>query len=267
MADARTALSRDAFATTENPAGLVVASSNMAALSHRKWVGNLRSYDVATRFGIGERGAVGLAVTATDSGELEARDRPGEPSGTFSAQFISLGASYARSVGPLRVGATAKYLRERIYGSDASGYAIDAGVQLDLAGESVVIGAVLQNVGKMSTLEREATELPRTLRAGAALYPFQVLANADGTRLLEIMVTGEVSHLIPSDLTRLHAGLAATVMELVVLRSGYVTQDELRDLTFGLGLSFDTFTFNYAYVPFEEGFEGPGHLLTLLYAW
>jgi len=267
MGDAHTAVTRDAFSTFTNPAGLVAATTNMATLSYHEWVGGLSTYHVASRFSMGSRGALGIAVLATDSGDLEARDQPGEPTGTFGAQYISAGLGYGRQVGPLRLGATVKYLRESIQDVYASGYAVDAGVQMDLADRSIILGAALQNTGAMSRLEREATPLPQTLRAGMALYPLQVLAMADNTRLLDVMVVGEISHLFPSNITRIHAGMAATVLEMLIVRAGYLSQDDLRNFTFGLGLDYAPFIIDYAFVPFESGFEGPGHVLTLLYLW
>ncbi len=267
MGDAQVATSRDAFSTYWNPAGLAAATANMAAVSHRIWIGDLRTYDAAARFRVGRNGGVGLAVTATDSGDLEARDLPGEPAGTFSAQFISLGVSYGRRFGPVRAGVTAKYLNERIFDTDATGYAFDAGLQLDVGQQFLALGAVIQNVGEMSELESVATELPSTLRVGAAVFPFRILAEEDGTRLLDVSMAAEVAHLLPGDLTRVHAGLGVTVMDMLIARVGYITNDTLRDFTFGLGLHYEALSFDYAYLPFEDGFGGPGHVLTLMYAW
>ena len=267
MGDAQVASSRDAFSTYWNPAGLARASSNSASFSHRIWIGDLRTYDVAARFGVGRKGGLGLAITATDSGDLEARQVPGDPEGFFSAQFISLGLSYGRQIGPLHVGVTAKYLSEQIFENKATGYAFDAGVQLAVLRDLVRFGAAIQNLGEMSKLELEATELPRTLRAGLAVFPFHVLAEDDGTALLDVMLAMEVSHLFPGEITRLHAGLGLTVLDLIVVRAGFITHDELRELTFGTGLHVETLFFDYAYIPFEGGFEGPGHVLTLTYVW
>lgn len=267
MGDAQVAASRDAFATFWNPAGLAASRDRTAAISHRVWIGNLRMYDLTAGLPLGTRSSVGILVTASDSGDLEARDMPGEPFGTFRAQFISAGLSYARSLGALRAGVTAKFLKERFFEADASGYAFDAGLQASLAAETVLLGAAIRNVGKMSRLEREATRLPRMLHAGAAFYPLHILSIADGTSLLDVMVSAEVSHLVPSSLTRLHLGVAATVMEMVILRVGYISRDAPRTVTSGVGIDFDELTFDYAYIPFDSGFEGPGHVLTLAYRW
>lgn len=266
LGDAQVAATRNAFSTYWNPAGLADTDNALGA-SHRIWVGNLRAFDVAARLPAGTRGAWGLALTATDSGSLEARESPGDPDGTFSAQFLSLGASYARVISILRVGVSAKLLRERIYNTRASGYAFDAGLQVDVVKDLATLGVAYRNAGRMSVLEQQRTPLPRLVQAGVAVHPFQIVAGSDGTRMLDLMASIEMSHLFASSLTRLHAGLSVTIMELVDLRGGYVTRDELRDFTFGLGLRFTSIIMDYAFIPFEEGFSDPGHVLSLLYAW
>ena len=266
MGDAQVAASEGPFSTYWNPAGLAAAPTGMG-VSHRLWVGGVRAYDVAARLPSGRQAAWGLAVTATDSGELDAREVPGDPTGTFSAQFISVGASYARILGPVRAGVTAKYLRERIYESDAAGFAMDAGLQLDLPRRLVTVGAALRNVGQMSKLQGEATKLPRTLAAGAVLHPFMIVTRSDGASLLDLQLSVEVSTLLSGSVTRLHSGVGVTIMELATVRVGHVTNDALRSFTFGLGMHWEKLDFDYAYIPFETGFEGPGHVLSLLYQW
>ena len=268
MGDAQVASSRDAFSTYWNPAGLAAATTNSVAVSHRIWIADLRTYDLAARFQAGEKGGIGLFVTAVDNGDFEQRDEPApDPDGMFSAQFLSIGASYGRSFGPVRAGVTAKYLSERIFEASANGYAFDAGVQAGLLGEKIRLGAAVQNIGKMSELVTEATPLPRTVRGGLALSPLSILAEEDASTVLDLSVAAEVSHLLEDARTQFHLGVSAEVVEMVRVRAGYLTNDTLRDLTFGGGLHVSTFIFDYAFLPFEDGFGGPGHVLTLLYNW
>ena len=265
LADARVAASRDAFSTLWNPAGLAAASRNSAAISHRIWVADVRSYAVAARFRAGQRGGLGLAVLATDLGDFEARQQPGDPDGLFSVSSLSIGASYGRRLGPLRAGATVRYLSEQIFEASANGYAVDAGVQLDLLSEKLTLGAALQNAGQMTELETRATRLPTTLRAGATFSPLRLLSE-DADVLLDVTLAAEVSHDVPNEATRLHAGTAA-VFDLVSIRLGYLSDDELRSLTGGIGLAVGGLVFDYALLRFASGFDGPGHLLTLHYTW
>ncbi len=277
LGDAQVAFSQGAFAAYWNPAGLALASSNSAALAHQIWIADIRTFSLATRFQAGRNGGIGLFATATGSGDLEARDRPGEPDGFFSAQFASVGASYGRRLGPIRAGITAKFLTERIYTENATGYAFDAGVQIDLlARRALRFGVALQNLGKMSELNEVVTPLPRMLRVGAAVFPFRILMEDDGTPLLNAFFTGEVSHVFSRKqedgggtdaLTQFHAGIAAEVLDLVVVRGGFITNDAVRSFTVGAGVGYETLAVDYAFLPFEDGFGGPGHVITLAYHW
>lgn len=267
VGDAQTALTRDAFSVYWNPAGLAAASSNSVALSHHIWIADTRTYTAAARFRAGERGGVGLFVTATDS-ELEQRSQPTpEPDGTFSVSGLNASAAYGRTLGPVRAGVAVKYLTERIFGYSSNGYAIDAGLQYDLGQDFASLGVALQNLGSMSDLAEEATELPTLLRGGVAVSPLSVQARSDGATVLDATFIAEVSHVFTDAYTRVHLGTAIDVLDLVTVRAGYITNDDLRSLTFGGGLMLEGIQFDYAFLPFEEGFEGPGHVLSLLYTW
>ena len=267
MGDAQVSSSADAFSTYWNPAGLAGATSNSMALSHHIWIADTRNFYITGRFQAGDQSGFGAFVSAFDSGDLDARVGPGERDGVFSAQFISVGASYGQQIGPARLGVTAKFLSEQIFENDATGYAFDFGLQVDLFEEGIKIGAALQNVGQMTELSVERTELPQTVRAGISIYPFRVLAMADGTVLLNAFLSGEVSHITTTEQTRYHIGAAAEVVELVTVRAGFITNDDLRGLSIGGGLGSNGFLFDYAFLPFDDGFGGPGHVLTLLYEW
>lgn len=267
MGDAQVASTDDAFSTFWNPAGLAAAEVNSVSVSYYAWVLDTGSYSAATRLGFGSNGAIGLFATAMGSGDLEARSAPGEPEGTFGVQFISTGASYGRQIGPLRVGATAKYLSERIFTRTSHGYAIDLGVQADIMSEGFRAGFVLQNVGEMSELDRESTNLPRAIRAGLAFRPLDILLSEDDASLARTVAIAEVAHFLETEETQIHLGVGVEILDTIDLRAGYITNDELRGASFGLGFGLEGAVFDYAYIPFQSGFEGPGHMLTLTYTW
>lgn len=266
LGDAQVAQVRTAFATYWNPAGLVSEHSSVAG-SHRVWVGGVRAYDVAAQLPAGRNSAWGLALTASETDDLEARIQPGEADGYFGAQFISTGISYARVIYGLRAGITGKYLLERIFDTSASGYAFDFGLQADALDGQLHLGAALRNFGRMGKLETERTPLPRLVQGGFAFSPLQIITALEGTRLLDLMLSLGLSHLPDNNLTRFHLGCTVTIMELVDLRGGYISRDELRTYTFGIGFFFDNIDADYAYIPFEDGFDGPGHILSLIYSW
>ncbi len=267
LGDSQVAVAAGPFATFWNPAGLAGPGEHQLALSHHIWVGDVRTYAAAGRFRMGSRTGVGLAVTATSSGDLELRERPGPAEGTFDVQYLSVGASLARRLGPLRLGITGRLISEEVFTERASGYGVDLGLQTDLIGEAFRIGAVVQNLGEMDELNAEATELPTTARIGVAVQPFRILAVDDDFVLLNTTLITEWSYLVPDERRRLHVGLEAEVMDLLTVRVGLITNDALRSGTAGIGLRYESLVFDYALVLFDEGFGGPGHVLTVSYGW
>ncbi len=265
--DASTASTRGAYATFWNPAGLAIAGRNEVALSHHRWIDGIRTYSIAARFSAGKTSGVGLFITGTDSGPLEARDQPGPPTGTFEAQFLTVGGSYAFTFGPVRVGATVKYITERIYTDSARGYGIDAGLHASFLNNGFHAGAVIQNIGEMSELRTRATDLPKTFRFGTQFFPFRIINGMDGSTLVHISISADVSHNLIDENTRLHFGGDGRVLDVLIIRLGYMTNDELRGFSTGLGLEISDINFDYALVPFKEGFDGPAHVISLRYGY
>lgn len=267
MADARTADARGAFATYYNPAGLAGSSSSAIAASHNIWVGNTRTYNAAAQFDSGEHSGWGGMVTAVSTGDIEARQGPTlEPDGVISAQFLSVGLSYARVVGPIHAGATLKYLTERIATSVANGYAFDVGLQVPLMDDRVQIGGAVQHVGQMEALDSEAIPLPRTIRGGVSLQPFRVVTEDDGIPFLTTTLTADVVYRSEAETTHIHTGLAAEIFEVLALRGGYLSNNEFRSFSLGGGLDLEALEFDYSYLPFDSNF-GTGHVITLAYLW
>ncbi len=256
-----------AFSTYWNPAGISAPGPNEVAVSHHLWIADIRTYAASSKFRLGQKTGIGLYVTATGAGDLEAREGPGEALGFFDAQFVNAGISLGRNMGVIRVGVTAKYLSERIFVNSANGYAFDFGVQTSLIDGGLLLGAAFQNVGKMERLNAVRTKLPQILRVGSEIFPFKILTENDGSALLSTSLIVEVSHNSISESTQLHVGLAGDVLDTVTARAGYISNDALREFSFGFGLAIAEITFDYALLPFEEGFGGPAHIVSLAYAY
>lgn len=264
--DAGVAHADGAFASYWNPAGLARGKTEIG-VAHHVWIGDIRTYALNGAFAMGERSGVGISVVATGAGDLEARQQPGESDGLFEAQFVSAGASFGHQFGPLRAGVGVKFLSERIFTNSANGYGFDIGVQTELLNESVHVGAVMANMGKMQELNVQATELPRLLRVGVEVFPFRAVTALDGEIFLSTSLLAEVSRNYVTDRTQWHLGLSAEVLETVTARIGYLSDDFLRDVSAGVGVEVADLWFDYAVLPFEDGFGGPAHILSLRYGF
>ncbi|MFH1566914.1 MAG: PorV/PorQ family protein [Gemmatimonadota bacterium] len=246
LGEAVTAL-EDGEAASYNPAALI--GRTRVGLTHGQWVQDIRHEYLTGAWGRGA-GAVGLSVQASLADGLERRVGPAaEPLGAFGVYEWAAGAAWARPAGPrLRLGAAAKVLRQSVYAESATGLAADLGFLYDLS-PGAVLGGAVRNLGAMSHLDREATDLPLQARAGAALRPGRqllVTADAQWTR---------------GAAASLHLGTEWAVDHRLVLRAGYQTADA-RDLSFGLGVAGRGWVLDYAFVPLSAGL-GEGHRLAL----
>lgn len=199
------------------------------------------------------------------------------PDGTPNPRFLVLDASPALSwammlpmVRSLAVGANVRFIYQQLEEYKAVSGAIDLGAQYLTPGFKIwklnvppmLVGSAIQNVGLPVKFIEQANMLPIRVKAGAAmpftLRPGHTLwAQAEGRWLI-------------SELPALNVGCeyrfdGVRDLELFI-RGGLRTRAEqaglLSNFTVGAGVSWKTFTLDYAWVP--EGDLGlNGHQLSL----
>ena len=245
MGEAYTAVATDALAAYWNPAGLADGRQSNLTLMHNRWfldvVSNFAAIHIKT-----SRHAVAFHVYHLNIGDIPVRNIPSSlPLETVSAQYLSMGVSYARRVGSrLSVGVTTKYLFEKIYVESASGLAVDFGLRYRLPAHRAVVGVSLQHVGRMSRLAHQRTRLPTTFRVGAAL-PVNV---KEGWVLL---LSADVSK-PRSEGSRFHAGAELSLWNQLFLRGGWVTGMENQQFSVGVGIQRTAFQVSYSYTPLKN---------------
>jgi hypothetical protein len=140
-------------------------------------------------------------------------------------------------------GLAVKYLYEKLYTYSATGFAIDLGGIWQTPVEHLRIGLTLQNLGAMSTLQREKIKLPALVRFGGAyVLPFATAENqialvAEHVRFLR---GGEGNS----------AGAEFLVRKTLALRTGFQFGRENRGLSAGFGTVFGRYQLDYGYAPF-----------------
>ncbi len=257
-----------ALAEFWNPAGLGGFDGTQLAASHHIWISDVRTYGALAAMRFGSRWGGGAFLSSTRFGDADDRPAGGLNSGVDEAEFLAIGVGAGRRVGNhLRFGAGFKVLSEQLASSRAFGYAFDGGMQASFLDDDVRFGAALANVGEMSTLNVEPTKLPRVFRVGASVSPFRIVNAFDATLLFDTDLYAEISHNTAQDRTQVHVGVSGVVLETVVVRTGYLSNDDLRNWSFGAGLQAAGLIFDYALLPFEEGFGGAAHILTGTYSF
>ena len=131
--------------------------------------------------------------------------------------------------------------------------------------ELAEINQAIQNLGDMEALNVQQTELPETYRVGVTLQPITVQMADDGSEPVKLLLTADVLYRSDEERTFVQFGAWINALDFLWLRAGYLVDNELRDITFGLGLAYENFRFDYAFVPFTAGFGSSGQIVTLQY--
>lgn len=264
---ALTATSSDAFSTFLNPAGLGGDKMSSAGLTYNAWTGSSQIFNFVARFKTGKLGGLGVQLSSSTSGGIDTRSEPGPASSTTSVTYLAAGVGYGQQFGPARLGVTAKYVLEHLFDYHANGIAFDLGAQADVIPDRVWIGAAVQNLGHMEALNVEQTDLPTTYRIGAAIQPVTVQMSDDGSEPVRLYVSTDVLYRSDEDATSVQVGIWVNALDFLWIRGGLLSNNELRKVTIGLGLEYESFKFDYAYLPFTEGYGSSGQVVTLQYSY
>src|SRR5439155_11026571 len=119
------------------------------------------------------------SFTFLNIGKFDSFDAAGQPTGQVSAHDAALALSYARPLlknrrmgSQLSVGATGKWIQERLDTVTAHAYAMDAGLlycpgkEFGEALEGLRAGFSIRNLGTRMKFDQESFTLPRSVAAG-----------------------------------------------------------------------------------------------------
>jgi hypothetical protein len=261
MADAGSALVTGAAATYYNPAGLIPGEATPAAsqlmFMHREWIQDTRMEFLGTSIALGDDNALGASINSTTVSDIEIRTRPGPADGTFTSREFSVGLSFAHRFTPdLRIGVTGKFLYQKIFVDEGSGYAADLGAIWKSPVDSLTIGAALCNLGSMGALRSERTTLPSLLRVGPA-YTLSV-----DQEQIEATFAADFVRIFPEKRNYLNTGAELRFNSLVAARGGYQFGSEGRGLTLGVGISYGVLVLDYAFAKISSDL-GDAHTISL----
>lgn len=233
-----------------NIAGLAHTRKTELLFSHQQFLKgsgiNINSAGFSQH--IGETGALGLAITAMDFGDIDVTtvESPEGNIGKFSPQFMNLGVSYAKGFSDdIYAGFMLRVITEKTSNINARGVALDAGIQyITGKNDQIHFGIAFKNVGprmKFSgdglsfktpvpasttsatmTVDQRAAqfELPALLNIGVG-YDFYLTKDSAKLKDNRITVMGAfTSNSFQKDQYRL--GLEYGWKNILMLRAGYV---------------------------------------------
>jgi hypothetical protein len=225
-------------------------------LMHNEWMQSVRQEFVglAHPTSIGTFG-VGLTLLSMDDLELREEVPTEQPLGHFSAFDMALYLSYGVGIGEtVQVGGSVKWIYSRLYESNAKGLLIDLGARHETVIPGLIIAAALLNLGPQFQYEQESFDAPLTLKLGAAYtlpwhpsesdfnlaYDASLLSDSD---TVSDDTLGESKALS----ARHHLGGEFDYRGVAALRAGYKVGYDTQGPTFGAGLGWRQFRFEYTY--------------------
>ncbi|HEY6951182.1 MAG TPA: PorV/PorQ family protein [Bacteroidota bacterium] len=254
MAGAVVADPQNATSSFLNPACLSSGTTPEVMFSAMQWIQDIHTQIISTSLPL-PIGTIGLAIASTSIDGISIRDVPGPEIGSFNAHSTVFQITYGASLSPdLKLGGAFKYLYDKIYVDDASGYAIDIGGLYNTPFDGFSLGASLNNAGQLGAFRQQRTEIPSTVKAGANY----TLSSEDFGILGAFAISRETIAKINS----VHLGFEANYTKMLSARLGYQTGNDLRGLSAGLGIHYSILQLDYAYVPFGQGF-GDAHIISI----
>lgn len=248
----------DASATALNPAKLAAnkESNLVATYGDMPW-------DVAHSFGAYQFNynqhhfALSFNYFKIPGIEIRGVQPTAEPIDKSEAFNFTLGVSYAREVMlDWNLGITVNYLFEKYYQYSAPGLALDLGLTKENLFKNIDFGLTVKNVGKMSKLNKKATNLPLMVRTGLAWKLSAVLGRP--LVLMPVLQWVKEKDLLAS------IGVEYAVWENVYLRAGIGNGQEALRWSAGVGFEYSRLKLHYAYAP-KEFDLGASNRITIVF--
>jgi hypothetical protein len=237
-----------------NPANIASCESYGVMFSHTEWIQDVRTdfLSIAAPF---RYGSLALSIANTSVDGLELRTIPGPPIGTFNTQSASFQLTYGIKVTEnISLGIAPKYLYEKIFVDESTGWGIDIGTLYAPPVEGLILGCALTNLGSLSALRNERTDLPSQLRLGGT-YSFSL-------DVVSFRTAAAVSSELGISVNHISIGTEVIYNDAVTVRFGYETGYAYRDFSAGVGLRYSIAVINYAYVPFSLQ-VGNAHIISI----
>lgn len=191
----------------------------------------------------------GVALEGFFSGDMELRDeRPGEALGTYSAENLIIGLTYARRFDDFSIGGTYRYLHERIFNEAYSTYSFDLGISRSytfMDDKIVRMDIAFLHLGPK--FYDDEARLPTTWHLGLKTK----IGSFRGGGSVDKPLNTEIQYSIGGEYR----------MEWLSIRAGKKFKNPLEKYSFGIGLRKESFSLDYSFSPTDNGYEG-SHLFT-----
>ncbi len=245
LGSAFSSLADDPTASFWNPAGLSRLNGIQVVATHNQSFEGIRQ-EYASFSKKYSEGTLGLSLGMVyNSDPLLGTDLNGDSVGTFGYHDVLATAAFGfRANEKLDVGAGVEYLASKIDDFSAGGFAINAGLRYFPGITNLSVGASVRHLGQGLTLDKARSGLPTTVQGGLSY----IVSAGKG----DLTLAGDVAKTRGDPRTHALVGLEYNQHDFLSLQAGYRSGFDSEAFSFGLGLGFSRFQFNYAMVPYKN---------------
>ncbi len=242
MGGAYVSMARDASALYWNPGAVSRLGKSELSFTHTSWFVNTSFNWGAVVLNLDGANAFGVNLAILDYGEenVTTVDAPEGNGLRWSAQDLVGAISYARNLSDrFSIGASAKYIQQKIYNESASGFALDIGLLYITRFNGMRLGVSMSNFGTDMKMDGKDLNYPYDLDPGSQgnnstitaqlktqAWPlplfYRVGASMDVVKVSQTSFLLAVDAVVPSDnSTVLNVGGELNWNEIFYLRAGY----------------------------------------------
>ncbi len=267
LGEAYSALADDAFSLDWNPAGLIYIKKNSMAVMHAPYLAGTFADYFAYAETAGDMGAWGLAFKYMNYGKINRTDSSGLVLGSFTPYDVAVSVGFACYITGFNkapeerfvLGATGKFIKSKILSEDNT-VSADIGLNMPFMFDNRFrMSLTAQSIMGTLRYDKEQASLPLMLRLGT-VTKFSDYFNLTGDlaaardNLPYLAMGGEARLPVHEDMD-------------AFLRAGFNTRaisdvSGARNVSFGGGLRYKTYQFDYAFSPFGD--LGSVHRLSIL---
>jgi len=273
MGGALTTVEMNSASLFFNPAGMARMNTSVNVMaSQNQWFADIsyNSFSIALRPGNGELGVFAASLVSVDYGEIQGTQVWKNEAGYIDTEILTptsmaAGIGYAKALSDkFAVGGHFKYVAlnygRSVYPSEddsmlpdtvkshvTSSNAFDFGTIYRTGWKSLAFGMSVRNFSDEVTFESEGFQLPLTFALGISMDVLDLMGDSMGNQ--KMLLSVDALH-YRSHAEQLRIGVEYKPIDMLALRGGYVSANDLNDLSFGLGIQQYGLEFDYAYEPY-----------------
>ncbi len=241
MGQAFSAVADDINTLSFNPAGLGNIRLPEIGYGHEIFFSDLTYDFLGAAIPAGDFGVFGFGYLGLGTPPFNSTSDPNAPSVSVMDQALIGG--WGKSFYDFHLGASVKYITEKVTSLQGTGFAADFGFRVRLLPQWTLAGAVL-NMGpgiQFASLE----PLPLVANGGLA---WTAIEDPDHT----LNLAADVSYNTVANTQRFGFGMEYWFQNLVALRAGYLANSEDEGFSVGAGFQFQFFQLDYAFEPYNQ---------------